>query len=112
MIARLFILLPFQLTVPEGELFTVYEYEDSGYKVRFYPPSRSDRAPLNTELDQFKINGILHFKQTYSRSIFIKRPSIGALKAPVILQSLLLTEPLTRFLLACDMLLVPRKCAP
>lgn len=79
MIARLFILLPFQLTVPEGELFTVYEYEDSGYKVRFYPPSRSDRAPLNTEPDQFKINGIPAFqadvlqvdfhKETFDRRI-------------------------------------------
>jgi hypothetical protein len=45
MIARLFVLLPFKLTVPEGQQYPVYEAEDSGYKVRFYPPGRSDYAP-------------------------------------------------------------------
>ena len=38
MIARLFVLLPFHLTIPEGEEFLVDEYEDSGYKVRVFPP--------------------------------------------------------------------------
>ena len=40
MIARLFVLLPFSLTVPEGEQFPVYEYEDDGYRIRVYPPGR------------------------------------------------------------------------
>jgi len=42
MIARAHILLPFVLSVPENEIFTIYEYELEGYKVRQYPPQRSE----------------------------------------------------------------------
>ena len=33
MIARLFVLLPFSLTVPEGQQFPLYEDSDEGYGV-------------------------------------------------------------------------------
>jgi hypothetical protein len=72
MLARLYILLSFQLTVPEGEQFTVYEYEDSGYKVRFYPPGRSDRAPSNTGSDQLKIDSTPAFQADVLRIDFHK----------------------------------------
>ncbi len=72
MLARLFVLLPFNLTVPDGEQFIVYEYEDSGYKVRFYPPGRSDRAPSSTDPDQLKINGIPAFQAEVLRIDFHK----------------------------------------
>ena len=48
MIARLHVLLPVWLTVRQGEEFTVYQYEDNGYKVRVFPPARSDQLTRRT----------------------------------------------------------------
>ncbi len=58
MLARLFVLLPFSLTIPEGEQFPVYEYADQGYLVRVCPPRRSDRpgAPLD-DVDEILLDG-------------------------------------------------------
>lgn len=38
MIARIYIRLPFSLTIPEGETFTVWEYELDDCSVTVYPP--------------------------------------------------------------------------
>nr|EDZ40419.1 MAG: Hypothetical protein CGL2_09314001 [Leptospirillum sp. Group II '5-way CG'] len=57
-IARLFVHLPFFLTIPEGEQFSVFEYEDSGIKVRVFPPLRSEKAPAIDVDQQIKIDGI------------------------------------------------------
>ena len=43
MLARFFVALPFSLTLPEGQQYPVYEYEDAGYVVRVFPPRRRDR---------------------------------------------------------------------
>src|SRR5262245_29826657 len=58
MLAQLYVLLPFSITVPEGEQFTIYEYADEGYGVRLYPPRRSDRlVPQEEQVDQVQIDG-------------------------------------------------------
>ncbi len=76
MIARLFALLPFNLTVPDGEQFIVYEYEDSGYRVRFYPPGRSDTAASSIgPPDEIKINGTSAFQADVVRIDFHKDTS-------------------------------------
>ncbi len=72
MLARLFVLLPFNLTVPEGQQFPVYEYEDTGYKVRFYPPGRSDRAPPLADQDQITIDNVPAFQGDALRIDFQK----------------------------------------
>ena len=72
MIARLFVLLPFKLTVPEGQQYPVYEAEDSGYKVRFYPPGRSDYAPPIAEEDKIAIDGVSAFQADALRIDFQK----------------------------------------
>jgi len=40
MLARLYILMPYNVIVPEGEEFQIYETQDGDYKVRFLPPQR------------------------------------------------------------------------
>ena len=72
MIARLFVLLPFSLTVPEGEQFPVYEYEDDGYRIRVYPPGRSDRTPAGDGAEQIKIDGVPAFQADAIRIDFHK----------------------------------------
>jgi len=73
MLARLFVLLPFSLTIPEGEQFPVYEYADEGYHVRIFPPGRSDRpGPPPDEVDQILIDGVPAFQADALRIDFHK----------------------------------------
>ena len=62
MLARLFVLLPSAVTVPDGEQFPIYEYGDADYRVRVCPPRRSDRAPAPESGDQIKIDGVYAFQ--------------------------------------------------
>lgn len=78
MLARLFVLLPFRLSVPEGEQFPIYEYVDEGCGVRVYPPRRSDRPLPQEGVDEIRMDGmpafqadVLHVdfhKETFDRS--------------------------------------------
>lgn len=59
MLARLYVFTPFSLTIPEGEQFPIYEYEDNGIKIRSYPPDQSPKLKERNKSDQeIKINGI------------------------------------------------------
>ena len=49
MIARLHVVLPFHLAVPEGKEFTLYSYDDNGYEVTVYPPVKTDH-PIQSEI--------------------------------------------------------------
>jgi len=57
MIARLHVLLPVWLTVRQGEEFTVYQYEDNGYKVRVFPPARSDQPDPPDRIHEVSLDG-------------------------------------------------------
>ena len=57
MIARLYIALPFNVTVPDGAHFKVYSYEDEGYRVSMFPPCRSDRPVSGDIPDRIEMNG-------------------------------------------------------
>ena len=72
MIARLFVLLPFKLTVPEGQQFPIYEAEDSGYKFRFFPPGRSDYALNLADQDKITIDNVPAFQADALRIDFHK----------------------------------------
>jgi hypothetical protein len=71
-LARLFVLLPFSVVIPEGEEFTVYEYEDDGYAVRVYPPLKSDRPSLPEGVEQIKMDEISAFQADALRIDFYK----------------------------------------
>ena len=72
MIARLYVHLPFHLTVPVGEEFPIFEYEDSGYMVRDFPPMRSDQAPAIDGPEQLEIDGVPAFQADLLRIDFAK----------------------------------------
>lgn len=72
MIARLFVILPFSVTIPEGEQFKIYEYIDDGYKIRFYPLQKSTEPAEQFEYDELRINGISAFQANALRIDFLK----------------------------------------
>jgi hypothetical protein len=72
MIARLFVLLPFHLTVPDGQQFPVHQAEDSGYGIHFYPPGRSENAPPLTDEEKITIDGVTAFQADALRIDFRK----------------------------------------
>jgi len=72
MIARLFVLLPFHLTVPDGQQFPVYQAEDSGYGIHFYPPGRSENAPPLSDEEKITIDGVTAFQADTLRIDFHK----------------------------------------
>lgn len=56
MIARLHILVPFNMVVPDSATFPLASYRDDGYQVTFHPPARSDlfltqEVPVDLRLD-------------------------------------------------------------
>jgi hypothetical protein len=57
MIVRLDLLLPFVITIPEGETFPIYEYNDEGYNIRIFPPTKTDVPVLQDNADELSING-------------------------------------------------------
>ena len=57
MIARIHILLPYALTIPEKEPYHVYGYKYGGYIIRFFFPRKSEKADSYSGADITKING-------------------------------------------------------
>jgi hypothetical protein len=58
MIARLLVLLPYHLAVPEGEEFPVFQYEDRGHRVSAHPPRKSDRPTSVDGPDEVRLDGV------------------------------------------------------
>ena len=56
MIARFFIKLPFVITVPDGEIFNVYQFEKHGYLFKIFPPLKSSEI-VEKEGEEFFIDG-------------------------------------------------------
>jgi len=72
MIARIHILLPFALTVPEKEQYPIYEYSMDEYRIRLYPPGKSEKADSYTDAENIKINGVTAFNADVLRIDFQK----------------------------------------
>lgn len=98
MIARLFVWLPFYLTVPEGEEFKIYGCEDRGYKVQYYPPLCSDRAPPITEEDHRTVDGISAFQADVLRIDFYKDTFDRRSGSPVDPPELIISQAINFFL--------------
>ena len=62
MIARLHVLLPVWLTVPQGETFPIYEYADQDYRVRVFPPVKSDRVLPADRVSELRLDGVPAFR--------------------------------------------------
>lgn len=73
MLARLYVLLPFSLTIAENEQFPVCQYADEGYDIRVFPTGRSDRpGPPPGDVDQILIDGKPAFQADALRIHFNK----------------------------------------
>jgi hypothetical protein len=72
MIARVYVLLPYSLTVPEGETFNIYSYMDEGCEVRVYPPAKSDVPPQPDYIKDIQIKGVPAFRANVLRVDFVK----------------------------------------
>lgn len=72
MIARIHILLPFALTVPEKEQYPIYEYSMDEYRIRLYPPEKSEKADSYADAENIKINGVTAFNADVLRIDFQK----------------------------------------
>lgn len=57
MLALLHIAVPFDLTVPEGDEFRLWTYEEDGYKITFGAPASTGKPPLPFSPEHVKING-------------------------------------------------------
>ena len=72
MLARVHILLPYALIVPEHEKYTVYAYDINGYRTRIYMPERSDRVDTHNDAENITLNGNKAFNADVLRIDFQK----------------------------------------
>lgn len=72
MIARLTILLPYSISIPEGEQFAVYTLSDKGYEIQFRPFVKCSENLSVNDPDQVEIDGKSAFLANGLRVHFIK----------------------------------------
>ena len=72
MLARPHVLLPFRLMLPGGVEYPVYEYIDAGYKVRVFPPVKSDQEYPSEGFGELKLDGAPAFQADALRIDFQK----------------------------------------
>ena len=72
MLARLNILMPYTVTVAEGEQFSVHEAEDGDYRVRFLPPQRDPAMIFGREPTGLTLNDKPAFQANVMRIDFHK----------------------------------------
>lgn len=72
MIARLYVQLPFEISVPDGQQYTVHHYQDGPYIVCVYPPLRSKKPSPEESLEQITIDGVVAFNADVLRIDFLK----------------------------------------
>lgn len=72
MLAKVNILLPFAVTMPENESFDVYSYFIENYEIRIYPFLRSEKADLYSDADEIKMDGIPAFNADILQIVFKK----------------------------------------
>ena len=72
MLARLYLLMPYTVTVRDGEEFPVYEVVDSDYVVRFLPPARDQAMLTGRRPDRLTMDGKPAFEANVMRIDFYK----------------------------------------
>jgi hypothetical protein len=71
MIARLYVALPFIVTIPEGEQFDIYSCIVNEHKIKIYPPRLSD-IPFYDDVEEISLNGNKAFRANMLLIDFIK----------------------------------------
>jgi len=72
MLARLDLSLPFPITIPEGEHFSIFQYNDEGYNIRIHPPMKTEHPLTQDDSDEILINGKPAFQANGLRIYFQK----------------------------------------
>jgi hypothetical protein len=75
MLARLDLILPFSVSVPEKEKFSIHGYHgyvDSGYTIRIYPPMKTTQPLQQDDSTEILINGKSSFQANGLRIYFQK----------------------------------------
>lgn len=57
MLAKIHVFLPCELSLPLGEEYKIYEYEEDGYQIYFDVPTKSDKPATLEAPDSITING-------------------------------------------------------
>lgn len=83
MLARLYILMPYKLTIAEGEEFPIYEVQDGDYKVRFLPPQRDPVMMFGRQPTGLTLNGKPAFEANVMRIDFHKEDFDRAAASPI-----------------------------
>lgn len=73
MIAQFDVVLPFELTVPEGEQFILPRYQINKYKVQIMPPIKTDVPLKGDTVEQVFLNGKKAFIANGLRILFHKK---------------------------------------
>jgi hypothetical protein len=82
MIARLFVVLPFALSVPAETQFNVYESEWSHYRVRLFPPTRRSQAGANNDRFEIEVDGLPAIQSDVLQIDFMKEHFDRSAKTP------------------------------
>ena len=72
MLAKLDLLLPFEITIPKEEHFSIYQYNDEGYNIRIFPPMKTKHSIAQDDSDEILINGKPTFQANNLRIYFQK----------------------------------------
>lgn len=72
--ARFSLLLPFVITIPEGEKFPIHEIDDEGYNIRILPLAKTEVPTMQNNADEFSVDGKLAY-QTNGLRIDFKKDS-------------------------------------
>jgi hypothetical protein len=73
MIARINLILPFALTIPENEVYNIYTYHYKDYTIKYYPPiKKSDKANSYSNSQAVTINSLKTFNADVFQIDFIK----------------------------------------
>jgi len=99
MIARLFLVTPFTVTVPEGAPFRIPVYETQEFKIIFQPPKRSDEQRDKDKNRDVKIAGKPTFEADIVHIDFIKDNFNRLIESPSDPSGDLIQEMLNSYLL-------------
>lgn len=73
MIARINLILPFALTIPENEVYNIYTYKYKDYIINYHPPiKKSERADSHSNSQAVTINAVKTFNADVFQIDFIK----------------------------------------
>jgi len=98
MLAKLHVLVAFELTIPQGETYKPYGHKDDGYNISFDLPSSSDKPRSSESPEYVEINGKSTIHADVINITFQKASFERAVGSPTDPPDLLIQKTLNYFL--------------